>query len=133
MCPRIFWSRHCTYCTCIIRVLYVYCTCIVRVLYVYCTCIVRVLYVYCTCIVRVLYVYCTCILRVSGYSGADMSSLCRDAALAPIRSIDDIENIDPNEVRQETWKYVPFSIFLAKVQILFLHLICAVAYNNFGN
>ena len=95
-------------------------------------CIVR-LYMYCTCIVHVLYVYCTCILRVSGYSGADMSSLCRDAALAPIRSIDDIENIDPNEVRQETWKYVQFSIFLAKVQILFLHLICSVAYYNFGN
>ena len=27
-----------------------------------------------------------------------MTSLCRDAALAPIRSIADIENIDPDEV-----------------------------------
>ncbi|XP_063680453.1 fidgetin-like protein 1 [Bolinopsis microptera] len=34
-----------------------------------------------------------------GYSGADMTSLCRDAALAPIRSIADIENINPDQVR----------------------------------
>jgi fidgetin-like protein 1 len=39
---------------------------------------------------------------ISGYSGADMANLCREAALGPIRSLSfvDIENITPDEVRQ---------------------------------
>jgi SpoVK/Ycf46/Vps4 family AAA+-type ATPase len=37
----------------------------------------------------------------AGYSGADMKSLCQEAALGPIRSLGfiDIANISPDEVR----------------------------------
>lgn len=35
----------------------------------------------------------------SGYSGADISSLCKDAALGPIRNIDNIETIQTDQVR----------------------------------
>ncbi|EDV20775.1 uncharacterized protein TRIADDRAFT_31346, partial [Trichoplax adhaerens] len=39
--------------------------------------------------------------RSEGYSGSDMSNLCREAALGPIRSIDysDIQNISADQVR----------------------------------
>ena len=38
---------------------------------------------------------------ISGYSGADMANLCREAALGPIRSIafDEIETISAEQVR----------------------------------
>ncbi|RKP18366.1 AAA-domain-containing protein [Rozella allomycis CSF55] len=37
--------------------------------------------------------------KTEGYSGSDMANLCREAALGPIRSIDDIENISLENVR----------------------------------
>ena len=37
--------------------------------------------------------------KSSGFSGADMANLCREAALGPIRGIADIRNINAHEVR----------------------------------
>ena len=42
---------------------------------------------------------------LSGFSGADMASLCREAALGPIRAITDIQNINADDVSVE---YVTF-------------------------
>ena len=38
-------------------------------------------------------------LRTEGYSGSDMAGLCREAALGPIRSLNDIINISADDVR----------------------------------
>lgn len=37
--------------------------------------------------------------RTDGYSGADMDNLCREAALGPIRNIENILEISPDQVR----------------------------------
>ncbi|XP_066929245.1 fidgetin-like protein 1 [Clytia hemisphaerica] len=37
--------------------------------------------------------------KTDGFSGADMASLCREAALGPIRMITDIQNINADDVR----------------------------------
>ena len=42
---------------------------------------------------------------LSGFSGADMASLCREAALGPIRAITDIQNFNADDVSVE---YVTF-------------------------
>ncbi len=34
-----------------------------------------------------------------GYSGADLKSLSAEAAMVPLRSIEDIENVDVNNIR----------------------------------
>jgi len=37
--------------------------------------------------------------RTDGYSGSDMANLCKEAAMGPIRTIEDISNISVDEVR----------------------------------
>jgi SpoVK/Ycf46/Vps4 family AAA+-type ATPase len=37
-----------------------------------------------------------------GYSGADLKSLCAEAAMIPLRSIVDIENVDIDNIRPLT-------------------------------
>ena len=34
-----------------------------------------------------------------GYSGADLNALCAEAAMIPLRSIEDIQNIDIDNIR----------------------------------
>ena len=38
----------------------------------------------------------------AGYSGADLKSLSAEAAMIPLRSIEDIEKIDVNNIRPVT-------------------------------
>ena len=57
-------------------------------------------------------------MHLSGYSGADMTELCREAALGPIRSIhvDDIQRISADQVRS-----MPFTMFTARHVSSFVH------------
>ena len=50
---------------------------------------------------------------LSGFSGADMASLCREAALGPIRAITDIQNINADDVSVE---YVTFFLHFNKIR-----------------
>ena len=49
---------------------------------------------------------------LSGFSGADMASLCREAALGPIRAITDIQNINADDVSVEYATFFFISIRL---------------------
>ena len=54
---------------------------------------------------------------ISGFSGADMATLCREAALGPIRdmSFGDIENISADQVMYHQ-KYVVFVVVFCGIK-----------------
>lgn len=70
--------------------------------------------------------------RTEGYSGADMASLCREAALGPIRSIpfEQIETISPEQVPPITMKDFEAAVLHVRPSVSAKDLEAYISWNN---